>query len=151
MLGFLIRWLINTLALILVVKIVPGIVADSTESILLAALLLGFLNAVLRPLILFLTLPLLIYSLGFFTLIVNGLMLYWVSKIVPGFYVNGFWSAFWGAIFFSVISFFLSLFIDPQGTMSFRVSQRYTDRRPRQDRSHQDNIIDVEGKPKDDD
>lgn len=135
--------------MILVVKIVPGIVADSTETILLAALLLGFLNAVLRPLILFLTLPLLVYSLGFFTLIVNGLMLYGVSKIVNGFYVHGFGSAFWGALFFSMISFFLSLFIDPQGTTGFRVTRTTSSSAARRFRN--DHIIDVEGKTTDDD
>jgi len=151
MIGFLLRWLINTAALILVVKLVPGIVADSTEAILLAALLLGFFNAVLRPLIILFALPLYIFSLGLFTLIVNGFMLLLVAKIVEGFFVRDFWSAFWGALFFSVISFFLSLLIDPKGTMNIRVAKTYSQQRPSDGQRRNDRIIDVEGRPKDDD
>jgi len=151
MIGFLLRWLINTAALILVVKLVPGIVADSTEAILLAALLLGFFNTVLRPLIILFALPLYIFSLGLFTLVVNGFMLLLVAKIVEGFFVRDFWSAFWGALFFSVINFSLSLLIDPKGTMNIRVAKTYSQRRPSDGQRRKDRIIDVEGRSKDDD
>jgi len=144
MVGFFIRWLVNTLALIIVVNIVPGISAGEWQTVAVAALVLGFLNAFLRPLIILFTLPLHVMSLGLFTLVTNGLMLYAVSKIVEGFYVAGFWSAFWGALFFSVISFVLNFFIDPQGKVSVHVYQRQS-RYPGGD----EHVIDVEGKSKD--
>ena len=144
MFGFLIRWLINTLALVIVVLMVPGIHAQYGETVVLAALVLGFLNAFLRPVIILLTLPLHVMSLGFFTLVVNGLMLYAVSKIVEGFYVANFWSAFFGALFFSIISFVLGLFIDPHGKINIHFrQQKFSGSRP------SDDIIDIEGEEKD--
>ena len=113
--GFLIRWLVNTLALLAVVWVIPGIHVDRWETVAVAALILGLFNAFLRPVIVFLTLPFQIVTLGFSILLVNGLMLYLVSKIVEGFYITSFWSAFWGAILFSLISFLLNLSIDRRG------------------------------------
>jgi len=140
MVGFLIRWLINTLALIIVVLFVPGIHAEYGTTVALAALVLGFLNAFLRPIIIFFTLPLHVISLGFFTLIINGLMFYAVSKIVSGFYVKSFWSAFFGALVFSIISFILSLFIDPKGKIRLYLRQQRFSAK-----NAGDDIIDIEG------
>lgn len=114
--GFFIRWFVNIIALVAVINIVPGIHSDRLETTIVAALVLGLINAFLRPLVIVFTLPLTILSLGLFTLFINGFMLYLVSKIVTGFNITGFWSAFWGALCFSIISFLLNVFISPQGT-----------------------------------
>ncbi len=144
MIGFLITWFTNTLALLIVVRLSPGIQVDHWETTALAALVLGVLNAFLRPLLIFFTLPLHFISLGFFTLVINGFMFYLVSKIVEGFVVASFWSAFFGALIFSAVSFLLNLFIDPDGRMRMKI---YTTRSRR--KSADSNIIDVEGRSKD--
>ena len=111
--SFLVRLIINTLALVIVVEIIPGINVDRWQTAILSALVLGLVNTFLRPLVMFFTLPLNILSLGLFTLVINGLMFYLASKLVPGFTVNSFWNAFWGALFFSMINFLLNLFVNP--------------------------------------
>ena len=88
----------------------PGMRYDSTGSLILASLLLGILNAFVRPLLLILSAPLILLTLGLFILVVNGLMLLLVPALVPGFHVAGFWSAFWGAIVIGIISWILSAF-----------------------------------------
>ena len=108
---FLVRWLINALAIFIVAHIVKGIEVSSTPIVLVIALVLGIINAFLRPLILLVTLPINILTLGMLTLFINGALFYLVSKIVKGFVITGFWPAFWGYILFSIISFLLSLLI----------------------------------------
>ena len=88
----------------------PGIRYDSTGSLLAAALLLGVLNAFVRPVLLILSAPLILLSLGFFILVVNALMLRWVPAFVPGFHVESFGNAFWGAIVIGIVSWTLSAF-----------------------------------------
>jgi putative membrane protein len=139
--GFLIKWLANIIALMAVVCIIPGIKVDTWQTLTIAALMLGLVNAFLRPLIILFTLPLHILSLGFFTLIVNGLLFYGVSKAIKGFGVSDLASAFWGALFFSIISFVLSLFISPQGKLELRFRHDASWRKPKYK-----NVIDVEGK-----
>ena len=146
MAGIFIRWLVNTFVLIIVVSTVPGIYVDRWETVAVAALTLGLLNAFLRPVVIFLTFPLQIFSLGFFTLVTNGLMFYLVSKLVEGFYVVSFWHAFFGALLFSVISFLLNLFINPDGRISVKVYQQHPTKS-----SRRKNVIDVEGSSDDDD
>ncbi len=90
--------------------IIAGIRYDGMGSLLGAALLLGILNAFVRPVLLILSAPLILLSLGLFILVVNALMLLWVPTFVPGFHVDRFGSAFWGAIMISVISWLLSAF-----------------------------------------
>jgi putative membrane protein len=119
--GFFIKWLVNIVALVAVINVVPGIHSDRLEATIVAALILGLINAFLRPLVIIFTLPLTILTLGLFTLFINGFMLYLVSKIVEGFNITGFWSAFWGALCFSVISFLLNIFISPQGTYRYEI------------------------------
>ena len=111
MVYFLGRWLVNALAIFIVVHIVKGIEVSSMSVILVIALVLGIINAFLRPLILLITLPINILTLGVFTFFINGALFYFVSKIVKGFMITDFWTAFWGYIFFSIISFLLSLLI----------------------------------------
>jgi putative membrane protein len=90
--------------------IVKGIRYDSIGSLLGAALLLGILNAFLRPILLLLTAPLIILTLGLFIFVVNGLLLLLVNDVVHGFHVENFWSAFWGAILIGFVSWLLSAF-----------------------------------------
>ena len=103
--SFLQRWLVNTLAVLVAVKLVNGISYDSNTDLLAATLVLGILNAFLRPLLMLLSLPLLIFTLGLFTLIINALLLYFVGNLVTGFHVVNFKSAFWGALVISTVSF----------------------------------------------
>lgn len=102
----LVRWIVNTLALLLVSYLVPGITASSVVALLVAALVLGLLNAVLRPVLVLLTAPLWIVTFGLFLIVVNALMLWLAGVLVPGFTVEGFVAALLGAIVLSVISFF---------------------------------------------
>src|SRR3954466_2946806 len=90
--------------------VIKGSRYDSPEALIGAALLLGILNAFVRPVLLILGAPLILLTLGIFILLVNGLMLYWVPSIVSGFHVDGYGSAFWGAIVIGIISWLLSAF-----------------------------------------
>ncbi len=147
MVDFLIRWVINTIALIAVINIVPGIHADNWQAAALAALILGLLNAFLKPLILLMTLPFSVFSLGFFTLLVNGFLFFLVPKLTKGFYIADFWNAFWGAIFFSIISFLLNVFLNPQQKLNMRFYHSRSSASQKDDH----NVIDVEGKTTDED
>jgi putative membrane protein len=122
---FLIRLLVNAAALWAAVQIVPGIRSDGHWSVLLAvALVFGVLNAVVRPVLTLLALPLLILTLGLFTLVINALMLMltgWVSGLLDlGFRVDGFWTAFWGALVVSLVSLMLSIFVREQEGLTVR-------------------------------
>ena len=107
--GFMLRWFLNAIALMVVVHVVPGVRVAQWETLAVAALVLGFLNAFLRPVLLVLALPVTILTLGLFTLVVNGLVFYLASWLVSGFVVSGFGSAFVGALVFSVASYLLSI------------------------------------------
>jgi putative membrane protein len=107
---FVFRWAITTVAVMVAASIISGIRYDSVGSLIGAALLLGILNAFLRPILLLLMAPLIILTLGLFIFIVNALMLYLVNDLVRGFHVDGFGSAFWGAILISIVSWMLSAF-----------------------------------------
>ncbi|HLY21249.1 MAG TPA: phage holin family protein [bacterium] len=106
--AFLIRWLINAVALYLTTLVVPGVRVTSFGGAVLAALVLGVVNAVLRPVILLLTLPLNILTLGLFTFVVNAFMLYLVAVATHQLVLQSALAAFVGAIVLSVISFVLS-------------------------------------------
>ncbi len=97
------RWLLNAVALYLTTKIVPGIVVGGTGALLLAALVIGLLNAVLKPILVVLTLPITILSLGLFYLVLNGILFALASVLTPGFAVAGFGAAFLGALVMSVL------------------------------------------------
>src|SRR5215467_10540687 len=107
---FVFRWAATTIAVMVASSIIHGIRYDSVAALIGAALLLGILNAFVRPILLILSAPLILLTLGFFILIVNSLMLLIVPHIIWGFHVEGFWSAFWGAIVISVVSWLLSAF-----------------------------------------
>ncbi len=106
--AFLIRWLITTLAVMAAAWVLPGISYDSTGALLGASLLLGLINAFVRPVLLLLSLPFIIVTMGLFIFVVNALLLLLVSAVVPAFHVGGFWDAFFGAILISIVSWFLS-------------------------------------------
>jgi len=106
---FLLGWLINTLAVLMAVYLVRGIDYQKPLDLIVASLLLGILNAVLRPFLMFLALPLLIFTLGLFTLLINGFLLYFVGHLLrPHFEVESFWAAFWGALVISIVSVLLN-------------------------------------------
>src|ERR1044071_1176112 len=107
---FVFRWLVTTVGVMVAAAFISGIRYDSTAALIGAALLLGILNAFVRPVLLILGAPLILLTLGFFILIVNALMLYWVPSIVGGFHVDSFRSAFWGAIWVGIVSWVLSAF-----------------------------------------
>ncbi len=106
--SLLLRWLFGALSLVLVAYLVPGIAVASFYSALIAALVLGLVNALVRPILLILTLPVNILTLGLFTLVINALMFWLASSIVKGFSVVGFWPAFWGALVMWLISWLLN-------------------------------------------
>jgi len=110
MTAFLIRWGITTVSVMAAAWIMPGIRYDSLGVLLGASLLLGIINAFVRPILLLLSLPFILVTMGVFIFVVNALMMLLVSSVVPGFVVDGFWSAFFGAIIVSVVSCFLSSF-----------------------------------------
>lgn len=121
---FLQRWLINTIAVMAAAKIVPGIECDSIVALFAASLLLGIFNALLRPLLWLLSLPLVILTLGLFTLVINALLLYFVGHLVKAFVVTDFWAAFWGALVISIVSIVLnSLTGTGDGRIEFRRSR----------------------------
>jgi len=106
---FLQSWLINTLAVLVAVELIPGIHFRDSHwfTPFVTSLVLGILNAFVRPILLFLALPLLIFTLGLFTLVINALLLYLVGQ-TPFFHVDSFWAAFLGALTISVVSIFLN-------------------------------------------
>ncbi len=113
--GFLVRLVITALGLWVAAQLLPGIAFASTGALIVSALVLGFVNALIRPIIFILTLPLTILTLGLFILIVNGISLALVAWLVPGFHVAGLWSATWGAIIISLTSWVASHFVGGSG------------------------------------
>ncbi|WP_395825931.1 phage holin family protein [Collimonas sp.] len=104
----LLTWLINTLALLAVPYLMHSVKFSDFSAALIAALVLGFVNTLIRPILLVLTLPATLLTLGLFIFIINGLMFWLVSHLVSGFYVASFWSAVGGAILYSIVSWALS-------------------------------------------
>src|SRR6058998_2867597 len=107
---FVFRWAVTTVAVMVASSIIRGIRYDTVAALIGASLLLGILNAFVRPFLLILSAPLILITLSFFILILNGLLLLVVPSVVVGFHVDSFWSAFWGAIVISIISWILSAF-----------------------------------------
>ena len=107
---FVFRWMITTFAVMVAPVFISRIRYDTVGALIGAALLLGILNAFVRPVLLILSAPLILLTLGLFILVINALMLFWVPSMATGFHVDGFGSAFWGAILIGVISWVLSAF-----------------------------------------
>jgi putative membrane protein len=110
-LNLLLVWLINALALLALPYLVPSVQVESFYTALIAALLLGLVNALIRPLLVLLTLPVTVLTLGLFVFVINGLLFWFVASFVDGFNVAGFWSAFFGAIVYALISWAVSTLV----------------------------------------
>jgi len=106
--NLLLVWLINALALLALPYVVPSVQVDSFMTALVAALLLGLANALIRPVLVLLTLPVTLVTLGLFVFVINALLFWLVASFVKGFAVAGFWSAFFGAIVYALISWAVS-------------------------------------------
>lgn len=117
--GILLRWLILTVAILVAASLLDGIRINGFFSALLAAAILGILNALLRPLLLIVTLPINILSFGLFTFVINALMLMMASGVIGGLEVAGFWSAVGASILISAVSWLLNSFISEQGTVGY--------------------------------
>ena len=122
-----IKWIINSLAILIVTYIVKGIEVASPVTVIVVAFVLGIINAFLRPLIILVTLPITIFTFGLFTFFINGSLFYLVSKIVKGFVITGFWPAFFGSILFSIISLLLSLLVNENGRIELMPKRRDND------------------------
>lgn len=109
--GMIIRWVLNAVALFITAGLIQGIEIDGIFSALVAALVLGIVNAVIRPVIILLTMPINILTLGLLTIFINGLMLKIVSSVVVGFSAQGFWATVVGALLLSIISGILSFLV----------------------------------------
>ena len=114
--SFLQRWTITTLGVLAAATIVDGVRAETNFGLLAASLLLGILNAVIRPVMLLVALPLLVVTLGLFTFIINATLLYFVGWIVKPFYVEDFWAALKGSIVISIVSLLANLLFGKKKT-----------------------------------
>jgi putative membrane protein len=117
--GILIRWLFLTLAIFMAAYMIDGIRVAGFTSAVLAAAVLGVLNAFFRPILLLLTLPLNILTLGLFTFAINAILLMMASGVIRGFEVDGFGTALLGALFISAASWLLTSFISERGTVQY--------------------------------
>lgn len=106
--GLLLIWILNAVALLIVAYILPGISVASFGSALIAALVLGLLNTLVKPVLVLLTLPITVVTLGLFLLVLNALVFWFVGSVLKGFQVDGFWWAFLGALIYSIIASLLS-------------------------------------------
>jgi len=107
-------WLINALSLLAVAYLLPSVTVVNFYIALVVALVLSFLNTLIRPVLVLITLPITILTLGLFTLVINALLFWFVASFVEGFRVAGFWSAFWGALAYSIISSVASWLLIPK-------------------------------------
>jgi putative membrane protein len=141
LISFLKRWLITAVAVALAAQIVPGVDYHSPTGLVLAALLLGLLNAFVRPVMLLLSLPLLIFTLGLFILVINAFLLYAVGHMLKDFHVESFGAAFWGSLIISIISLLLNSLTKNGGRIQIRRGSARPP--PRRDDGGNGPIIDV--------
>ena len=114
MLSLIARWIVNAAALLLVAYLYPGVTVASFWAAMLAALVLGLVNALIRPLLVLLTLPVTVLTLGLFLFVINALMFWLVAEIVSGFQVTGFWAALIGSVLYSLITLLTSWLLFPR-------------------------------------
>jgi len=124
MLGFLVRASIVALGLWLATEWVNGVYIDTPGTLLLAGVLLGIVNSIVRPIAIVLTLPMTLVTLGLFLLVINAGMVALVAWMLPGMHVAGFWSAFWTAVLVSLVSFVGSWFVGGKGKVELFVKRR---------------------------
>ena len=108
---FLEHWAITAISLWVASRVFKGLKFEDTSSLILSALLLGFANAVVKPLLIVLTLPLTLVTFGLFLLVINALMILLVARLVEGFRVASFWTAFFASIFISLLSILIGAFV----------------------------------------
>ena len=116
--GFVARVLVNALAIYLAAAIVPGVEISSVLAALVAGLVFGLVNAFVRPVLLVLTLPLTLLTLGLFLFVLNAFCFWLTSALVKGFDVHGFWAAVFGALLVSVVSWALTAFLSDRGKVA---------------------------------
>lgn len=124
MIGFLIRWAISALGLWLADQLLSGIAFESTSTLLGAALLLGIVNAIVRPIAVLLTFPFTLVTLGLFLLVINAAMLGLVAALLDGFEIASFWSALGGWLIVSITSWFASGFVGQRGKVEVLAARR---------------------------
>lgn len=117
--GILVRWLVQTAAITFAAYLLDGIHVEGFFSAFFAAVILGILNAFFRPILIILTLPVNILTFGLFTFVINAILLMMVSGLIPGFEVHGFWPAVFGSLIISLVSWFLSSFINERGRVEY--------------------------------
>jgi putative membrane protein len=110
----LVVWLINAVALFALPYVFPWVSVDTFWTALLAALVLGLINTLIRPVLVVLTLPVTVLTLGLFIFVINGLLFWWVGSFVDGFRVSGFWSGVFGAMLYSLVSWLLAALVLPR-------------------------------------
>ncbi len=121
--GFLLRFMFAALGLAIAAAVVPGMHFQGSGAVFLAALVLGFVNAVIRPILVILTLPITIVSLGIFLLVINALLLALVAAVVPAFHLSGFLPALLGSVVVSVVGGIASWTIGPKGRADARIGR----------------------------
>lgn len=109
------RWALNAVALMLLPQLIAGLRVDSYTAALVTALLLGLINALIRPILILVTLPITVLTLGLFTLVINALLFWAVAGLVAGVHVADFWTAFWAALLYSLLTWLVNLALaDPR-------------------------------------
>jgi len=111
-------WFLNALALLTVAYVLPGIHVDGFTAALVAALILGLINTLLRPLLILLTLPVTVVTLGLFILVINGLLFWFAGSVLKGFEVSGFWVGVLGALLYSIFSSVLTMVVFQKNSTS---------------------------------
>ncbi|MEA3360498.1 MAG: phage holin family protein [Thermodesulfobacteriota bacterium] len=117
--GIIVRWIMLTAAIMFASYVIEGIHVRGFFSALFAAAMLGFLNSFFRPILIIITLPVNILTLGLFTFVINAMLLKMASGVIQGFEVYGFWSAVFGSLIISAVSWLLSSFISGQGRVEY--------------------------------
>ena len=144
---FIIRILINAAALWLTAWLLPAFeLTSNILGILVVAIVFGLVNALIRPIVKLLSLPITILTLGLFTFVINALMLKLASGVIPGFNVYGFWTAVIGSLIISIISWLLNSFISDQGSVSYIRVGRHAHHSRTVKRHDSDDTIDLENK-----
>ncbi len=127
--GIFIRFAVTWIAVFLAGYMIPGIRVDTVGAGIAAAIVLALLNAIIRPILYMVSVPLILLTLGLFTVVINALLLELVAWLVEGFHVNGFWPAFWGAVVISIVSTILNLCVSAEG--HWKIVSRESRRPPR--------------------
>ena len=135
--NIIIRWLITTLAILMIPKLVSGVQVDSLSTALVAAAILGILNALIKPVLILLTLPLTILTLGFFILVINALLFQFAGWLVKGLHIDSFISALFGSLIVSIVSWGINALTLQEGTQDTYFIHRH------ENRSKDSSVIDL--------